>query len=223
MPWGAYLKTSEIKRRIREREKDYVMPVYFPFLPAILSIIMMPIIGVSLFLGGEFFGFLVTGIVLAVVLGIVVLVLGIYVFYKWIDRRNKHFKRVRLFYENVLDFLEEKGMEKETRKVRRTLREMEGERDEKSPILWIILSIIFNPVIFYVLHFLTRDFYEHEKRENFVLEDIEELVQEAGGDFEFEGYKTIGNRNTILYLILTINNYGDFWVILDLCDYQGSK
>jgi len=209
------LELSEIKSRVRDREEDYVMPIYLPFLPMILSIgtifaVVVFILG-SLAMGfipGMGFG---AGLaILTVSLALFSAVLWIYVLYKWIDRRNKHFKRVSLLYEDILDFLEEEGVEDKVKRARRTLRDFKGDIDEKSAVLWVVLTIVFNPVILYIYHFLTRDYYNHETNENKVIEDIEEAIKESGGDFEFEGYDTVEDRNTVLYIVLTIITLGIF-------------
>lgn len=210
------MEISEIKRRARNREEDYVMPLYLPFLPMLLTIVTVFLAVVSFVLGGILFGSgpaLGLGISIAILIipiAVISAILWIYVLYKWIDRRNNHFKRVELFYEDFIDFLEEKGSEKAAKNARRTLRELKSEMDEKSAILWVILSIIFTPIIFYVYHFLTRDFYKHEQKENFLIEDIEEAVQASGGDFKFEDYDAVEDRNTILYIVLTIITLGIF-------------
>lgn len=223
------MEISEIRDRVERREKDHIMPVYLPFLPAVLALVSTVLFIAGIFLGLGHSKFPFTGpkimmdfpiaVPFAVVTGIVIsigaLILGVYVLYKWIDRRNLHFKRVRLLYKDVLDFLEERGAEKDARRAKRTLREIESESDEKSPAIWIVLSIVFNPVVLYVFHFLTRDFFKHETRENFLLEDISDAIESAGGEFKFEEYGTIEDRNTILYIVLTIVTlgvFGFYWI-----------
>lgn len=223
------MKVSEIRDRLRRRKEDYQMPIYLPFLPAILSILTIAslagivILGIIFYAGPSMpFPFPEAGpvagipwgvpvlIVFLVIIGIASAVIWIYVLYKWLDRRNSHFDRVILLYKDILDFLEEKDATEESRRVKRSLREMESESSEKPTVLWIILCIVFQPVLLYVFHFLTRDFYNHEKRENFLLEDISDAVKAAGGEFEFGGYDTIEDRNTILYVVLTIITFGIF-------------
>lgn len=213
------MKVSEIRRKARGREEDYVMPIYLPFLPMILSIVTIFVAILSFVvraaMGSRFGPGLGPGLgigmsILMVPIGLVSVVLWIYVLYKWIDRRNNHFKRVELLYEDVIDFLEEKGPEEGAKRARRTLRELKSEMDDKSAVLWIVLSILFFPVILYVYHFLTNDFHDHEKEENLLMEDIEEAVHESGGDFEFEGYSGVEDRNTVLYIVLTVITLGIF-------------
>ncbi|KXB04476.1 hypothetical protein AKJ50_02355 [candidate division MSBL1 archaeon SCGC-AAA382A13] len=208
---------SEIKRRTKERKKDYIMPIYLPFLPMILTIVTA-FLGVLSVLGWFALGFRpdiglgagITAAIVIVLVAIISAVLWIYVLYKWIDRRNKHFKRVELLYQDLIDFLEDKGAKNEAKTARRTLREMASETDEKSPALWIILTIVLSPVIFYVYHFLSNDFKKHENKENFLIEDITDAIEAAGGSFKFQEYNAIENRNTILYIVLTIITLGIF-------------
>lgn len=212
------MKVSEIRDRARRRREDYVMPLYLPFLPAILSLITGGISFVGIISGVGDSGFGVSlfagAMVLSFILGIVSFVVGIYVLYKWISRRNDHFKRVNLLYSDVLDYLEEKGAE-DVQPIKRDLREMETESDEKSAVLWIVLSIVLPPVILYVFHFLTKDFYGHQKRENFILEDVSESINNSGGEFRFDGYDGVKDRNTILYIVLsiiTLGLFGLYWI-----------
>lgn len=222
------IEVSDIRERNRRIKEDYDMPMILPFLPAILAILTV-FVGI----GGIFLGLGHTGLGLlgsestlrlplalpflgfAALTGIAAFIIGLYVLYKWIDRRSKHFKRVMLLYNDVLDFLEEKGVEKEAKKAKRSLREMESESSDRPAILWVIISMIFQPVLLYVFHFLTRDFYKHEKNENLLLEDISDSIESAGGEFEFEGYNTVEDRDTILYIVLTIVTlglFGLYWI-----------
>ncbi|KXA99515.1 hypothetical protein AKJ40_02930, partial [candidate division MSBL1 archaeon SCGC-AAA259M10] len=169
------MEVSDIRKRMRSFKKDYIMPIYLPFIPAIISFLGMFFAVVLAVLGWRArfpfgawppmrFPWSIAGIVsIIVVLALVSLaagIIGIYVLYKWIDRRNEHFKRVRFLYEDIIDFLKEKGAEKEAKGIQRELREMESQMDVKSAPLWIVLTIVFPPVIFYVLHFLTRDYFD---------------------------------------------------------------
>jgi len=212
------------------------MPAYLPFLPGVLWIISaLLVVGTFLF----WVAFTRPGfpgipprpgigvpilIVTGGLIGFAGLILGIYVLYKWLERRNDHLERVILFYKDVLDFLEEKGVEEEARRAKRTLREMETESDDKPTVLWIVLTILFQPVILYVFHFLTRDFYDHEKWENLLFDDIGDAVKAAGGSFDFEGYNEVQDRNTVLYIVLTVITFGIFglyWIYVITEDPNG--
>ncbi len=222
------IEFSEIREHKRRIKEDYEMSIVLPFLPAILAIstIFLLVGGVFLGLGHTRLDLLgpestlrlplaLPFLGLAALTGIAAFIIGLYVLYKWIDRRSNHFKRVRLLYRDILDFLEEKGVEKEAKKAKRSLREMESESSDRPAILWVIISMIFQPVLLYVFHFLTRDFYKHEKNENLLLEDISDAIESAGGEFEFEGYNTIKDRDTILYIVLTIVTlglFGLYWI-----------
>lgn len=220
---------SEVKKRARRRKEDYEMPAYLPFLPGVLWLISAAlflgvfVLGLGIiqhgaptfpFQGPGFYPGMAIGIpiviITGVLIGIVGLILGIYVLYKWLERRNEHFERVILFYKDVLDFLADKGAEEEARRAKRTLREMESESSEKPTVLWIVLSIVFQPVLLYVFHFLTRDYYDHEKWENLLFDDISDAIEAASGSFDFRGYDEVNDRNTILYIILTIVTFGIF-------------
>jgi hypothetical protein len=193
-------------------ETDYVMPIWMPFMALIFLIIGGLILVIAAATDSEvivgfgiiFFGFLIAAGV----------ILHIYVIYKWIDRRNRHFKRTRMLYKSILSFLENRGW-KNSEKLRTLIEEIEIEESEKSPAVWIILYIILNPVIFIIFYFLGEDFRKHSIREEKILRAIKEGFYEAGIRVDIPEIYRIPERNFILYLALTIVSFGFFalyWV-----------
>ena len=98
----------------------------------------------------------------------------------------------------------------------RTLRDAEYEESEKSPAVWIVLSILVPFLIFYVYHFLNKDFYKHERHEDHVMEDLNRAIQELGGEpVRVRRIQAIPDRSTVVYIVLTIVTMGLFvlyWV-----------
>ncbi len=216
----------QIEEYVRRREyTDYIMPVWLPFLPLILMLV-----------GGLWFAFFAwysvqpyythyytynpfhpvvfeTYFFILTLLGVAI---NVYVVYKWIWRRNEHFKRQKLLLNAIKDFLKERGFN--VGKLEMICMDVEVEETERNPILWALIQFIpyvGGILLIYVYHFLNRDFFMHEIREDAFLEGISRLLSDAGIDFNYIRFSYVRDRNTILYLILTLITFGFFvlyWV-----------
>jgi len=204
------MSTARLMDLARNRTlSDVIIPVWLPFAGAILTVL-----GSLVTLAGlvtrpntatpeEMMA--ATGLT---TLGILLFVLGsivqLYVVYKWIDRRNKHFQRSREFFREVAEMLKKMGAGRAER-MEHTLREMELEEARKEPIVWIILSLITMGLAFlYVLYFLTRDFYKHSMRETYLAEDVEAGLAELGLSAPPSRFRPLPERNAVIYQILTL-------------------
>lgn len=212
------MSLSSVERSVREAERtDYRMPVWLPFLPIIFMII-----GLISMLGGAATGKaggIIAGMGLASVFFILAVLLNLYVLYKWIWRRNEHFKRTILLYNSIADYLDSKGYRDEATRLRDEARRMEiHQGGEKNAVLWTILGSIVPLVIYYVFHFLNKDFVHHDREERLLLEHIDRLLKDAGLEGLDLGYTSIGRfpeRSTVLYFILsliTLNIFALYWV-----------
>ncbi|RLI85122.1 MAG: hypothetical protein DRO98_07495, partial [Archaeoglobales archaeon] len=142
--------------------------------------------------------------------------INVYVVYKWVSRRNEHFKRQRLLFNSIKDFLKSKGFD--VSGLETICMEVDIEETEKNAVLWALIQFV--PyvggfLLIYVYHFLNKDFYRHEKREEHFLSALSNVLSKAGFDFSYIRYNTIPDRSTILYLVLTILTFGFFglyWV-----------
>ena len=216
----AYL--AEIRRAIREAAAtDYIMPMWLPFLPLILILIAIVIaLGVGLLgstgIGVEAFS-AISGVatIVAAAIAVIAAPVAIYVLYKWIARRNNHFKRTQKLYRNVVSLLEAMNIsDPEVVQIRSLVQEMEYEERERSAGLWVILSILTGIAALYVYHFLNKDFFKHEKREAMLVENLSRILQKHGILLQRFNPR-VPNRNTILYIILSIITGGLFnlyWV-----------
>lgn len=233
-----------LERRLKElleegRETDYIMPLWLPFIPQVLSIVLILVI-IALMIGMIWhihvthriiyrtynsliiisptifpLPLILAFYILAIMIAI--LVSFIYVLYKWIDRRNKHFRRVRRLHSTIIEYLRAKGIEEaKLIGLKELVKEAEDEEMEKSCAIWIILTFIFYPVIFYIYHFLNKDFYKHERRELRFYARLEEIIKEKAPEVMFpEWSERIPDRNTIIYVVLSLITLGLFtlyWV-----------
>ncbi|WP_457550056.1 DUF4234 domain-containing protein [Archaeoglobus sp.] len=215
---------EQIEEYVRKREfTDYIMPLWLPFLPVILSLTAV-IIFITFFfytytakqtyfesyhlepIFVKPFEVFFVELLIALLL-IVSAIINIYVLYKWIWRRNEHFKRVRLLFSAIKDFLKERGYN--VSRLEMVCVEIEVEETEKNAILWTLLPFV--PyvgwiLLIYIYHFLNKDFYRHERREDNFLNALSSLLP----DFSYVRYSQIPERNTILYFVLTFLTLGFF-------------
>ena len=121
---------------------------------------------------------------------------------------------IRDRYRDIMSLLREisreRGIDISTQiaLINREISEAEIEETEKSAILWIILVLLIGIVILYVYHFLTKDFFVHEEREDRIVTGIQDALGILGTRFTYRRYYEIPHRNTILYIILTIVTLG---------------
>ncbi len=208
------MSLSSIERSVREAERtDYKMPVWLPFIP-----ILFIIIGLMAMFAGRMAG-MTAGIGTAMAFFLLGVLVNLYVLYKWIWRRNEHFRRTLLLYNSIADYIESKGYKEGAVRLRDEARRMEiYQGGEKGAVLWTILGSIVPFVIYYVYHFLNKDFVHHDREERIILEQIDRLLKDAGLEGLDLGFTSVGRfpeRSTILYFILsliTLNIFTLYWV-----------
>ena len=148
-------------------------------------------------------------IVLAGIFYIAMLLVLIYIYVSLISRRNKHFERTRELYGVLADCLEEKGDGELAWKVREIARRSEIETGRRNVAGWVVLSLI--PVVNmvarpYVFHFLTRDYFVHERYEEMILDCLSGKFEKLHlVNFEYP------DRDTVMYYLFTIVTFGIFW------------
>lgn len=178
----------------------------------ILVVIVSPLI---LFFG---FMFVFVGIFspAAILTGLALTFLGVILaallYYKLINRRNKHFMRSRVLREGLIRHIESKAEElgkshdvvSELSTMRMIHSELSNEEKDKSAGLYAILSIIVPFVSFYVMYFLTKDFVTHDTRERAFFQAFSTAAGKLGIPAQFPYWKELPKRSAGLYLILTI-------------------
>ncbi|MEB3755445.1 MAG: DUF4234 domain-containing protein [Desulfurococcales archaeon] len=208
---------NNIIQDIRMRdETDYIMPVWLPFLPVLFSFLVF----ITVVTAGTHS---IVGMGSVFLLYLVGAIIGLYVMYKWIERRNKHFKRTVLLYQDLASYFESKGLNQEADSIKRLIREMNVEFPDRSPVLWIVLSLITGGLLaLYVLHFLNKDFYRHDQREFYIWEDIDKAMEKLGQPLSLRRtFFKIPDRNTVIYIVLTLITaglFGFYWVYVTTVD-----
>jgi hypothetical protein len=160
---------------------------------------------------------------LYLVLGIVTFgIYSIWVHYKLIERQQAHYKRMRQFGDDLLKVVTEYADETSQRE------QFAGDIDhlhtlnedfhrlqrgkERSPALWIVLSIITLGLAFlYVLYFLNADLIEHQRAESEYVEGASALLNRLGvGKYRVNVDEVAPNHSYPLFLLLTIITLGLF-------------
>ncbi len=144
---------------------------------------------------------------------------GIYILYKLMDRRLQHFERMVSLRGHLVEVLREKAAQSgRAAEVEQDISQLEGihmeatTRDragEKSPVLWLVLTLVFSPVAYYVYYFLNDDFRAHEANEKLFLSKASEVMMKLGISRQPIAPTTeIPERNFITFLLLTIVTCG---------------
>src|SRR5207244_13058153 len=138
--------------RIR-RETDDIMSALWIVFALFGAVAFFAILFGGLFLGTSsagrtgLFGGAIVGFVVGIVVAIILFVLP---WYRLIKRRNGHFRRDRMLREGLINYVRglaaERGIESKMNIELATMTsihsESKGEEDEKSPVLWVVSSII---------------------------------------------------------------------------------
>ena len=212
---------NELKSyHVKASETDYIIPVWLPYTGIILLLISMLVRGVAeitcihhgrhfmVDVGGTLTGISAALLILAVIAGTII---SLYVFYKLIDRLNKHVKRTTMFYSIVADILD--GIKSPNSASFKTqVNELKVASEERNPVLWIILGLIFPPVFLYIYHFLNKDFVKHSNREYVLFNILSSEFKRANisTTLDPEELYRIPSRSTLLYIVLTIITLGLF-------------
>jgi len=176
----------------------------------------------SIFLAlGVFFLLFLVGIIVAVILSAVML-------YKLAKRRNTHFQRQLLLYEDLLNMAKEVSSKRgvdvsmHLNNMDRTLREARIDETEKSAALWTILSLITGIATLYIFYYLMKDFFKHERREDQFFEDLNRTLAAAGVPVNLPRRTLpVPDRSFILYFILSLITgqiFSIYWIYVLLTD-----
>lgn len=162
------------------------------------------------------------------IVGFIAAILYVYMLYKLINRRNKHFQRQGFLYEDLTNLAKELATKKGVdislglNNMERTNREARYEETEKSAALWAIVTFFIGITAFYVYYFLVKDFYKHERREDMFLEDLNRVLMAAGLTINLpRRTQPIPDRSFVLFFILSIITLGVFtiyWLYVLLTD-----
>jgi len=188
------------------RRTDYVMPTVLPFVPAILLSI-----GIVLLVVGDFTVAVSRGlhggelVFVGVVLLLVAIALNFYVVYRWVKRRNEHFKRSLAFFEAITEVSELLNLGRAPL-IRSRLNELREVSSRMRNAVANTILIIVPLYIYYVFHFLNKDFHKHSEKERLLLAELLDEIRARVPTFirRVDEFTAVPERSTFLYLILTI-------------------
>jgi len=161
-------------------------------------------------------------------------IVGIYVLYKLIKRRNEHFKRQKRVMENIESIVKAVSEKRDSditldlAKMSRAIRDAREEETEKSAALWVILSFVTGIAGLYIYYFLMKDVYRHSRRQNDIIEGCTGALSTLGvsttGISTASGYQyQVPKRSFALYIILTIITlgiFGIYWLYVIFKDWN---
>ncbi len=177
-------------------------------------------------------GFSIVAFVLNVVIA--------YMIFRLVRRRNTHFARQNLLYEDLASGAEELATKKGVRteasiglnNLDRIAREARAYEPEKSAALWVMLTLagtslpsatmLASPTAFallpllavlYVYYFLMKDFFRHERREDQFIRELLGVLAASGVQVSLP-YRNppLSERSFAVYVVLSIVTVGFFWV-----------
>src|SRR5260370_34840581 len=221
--------------RIR-RETDDIMSALWILSPWLGGVAFFGILFGSLFLVRSSAGspVLFGGAIIGFVAGIIVaLILFVLPWYRLIKRRNGHFRRDRMLREGLINYVRglaaERGLESKMTVELATMTaihsEANGEEDEKSPVLGIVLTIItFGLFGLYVWYFLTKDPHKHDVKQLAFMQQVQSAFSKLEKTVVFPFWKSLPDRSYFLYLILTwitglFSLYSTYVLITDFNDH----
>jgi hypothetical protein len=221
--------------RIR-RETDDIMSGLWILSPLLGSVAFVAILFAGTFIAGASSGSRVgalAGGFVGLILGtIVYIIIALLPWYKLIRRRSEHFKRDRILREGLISYIRgaasERGIEGQMSTELATMNtvhsESNGEEDEKSAMLWIILSVItFGLLGLYVSYFLTKDPHHHDIRQLAFMQQVQSAFSKLQKTIVFPFWKAIPDRSFFLYLILSVLTLGLFalyWNYVLISDFN---
>ena len=222
--------------RIR-RETDDIMSALWILSPLLGGVAFFAILFGSIFLiaapspvNTGLFGGVIVGFIAGIIIAIILFVLP---WYRLIKRRNAHFRRDRMLREGLINYVRgvaaERGIEANMTIELATMTsihsEANGEEDEKSAVLWIVLSVItFGLLSLYVWYFLTKDPHKHDVRQLAFTQQVQSAFSKLGKTVVFPFWKSLPDRSYFLYLILTwitglFSLYWNYVLITDFNDH----
>jgi uncharacterized membrane protein len=222
---------EELKRRHREAElKDYIMPLWLPYIPLIIAIIgeFIELIGyiavfhtIFRYTSGYSYeaptpsGIMAWGTLLTIggILVFIAIILRIYVYYKWLSRWNDHYERTHLFFTALSDLTKNAGF-KRASTIESRINEYKVKHNKRSAGLLAILAAIIPFVDWYVYHVLNKDFHHHSVDEKLIYTEVYEDLRDNGITLTRrpEELYVVPDRSTILYIILSIITLGLFYL-----------
>jgi hypothetical protein len=168
------------------------------------------------------------------VASLVILILFLFLIYNLISRRNQHFERQERVFYDASYILKQAVISRKGQlssedsnnflRIESVANTMSYAEKPKSALLWVVL--LFVPLVdvfayFYIFYFLMRDFSEHERNEDYLVQIFSYIGSSLGARPISGRSKKMSDRSFILYFILllvTLGIFGIYWVYVLIKD-----
>ena len=146
----------------------------------------------------------------------VVLLVGAFALFYFIDRRNNHFMRQRLLFAAISSYLQARSgstFGESVAKLTQLADDSMIEEQDRPAGLWATLYVFVTPIVGLVIAYtLTQDLRRHEGRQGECQQTLALAFEEGEvARPSFATYKP-HNRDPMVYLILTAITAGLFWI-----------
>ncbi|WP_198002003.1 DUF4234 domain-containing protein [Archaeoglobus veneficus] len=217
-----------IERLVRKGEEtDRILPVALMFVPPVLTFIGVLLMIASSkeqqyyhhYYHGYYYEYASTEpdytlLALGLLFIAVGAVVGVYIVYSLISRRNAHMERTLTLYDAISKHVEDQDL---SARLKESVLRMRAEQGEsKNPILWIVIYLLSNVVpllgvfvVVYIFHFLNKDFVKHDRNERIILEQLSSVLP-MGDTLQMTKIGKFPDRNTVIYFVLTLLTFGLF-------------
>lgn len=145
----------------------------------------------------------------------VVLLIGAFAIFYFLDRRNRHFTRQQMLFTAISSYLTSKnriGSEAIGKLCGITDDSLLEEHDRPAG-LWAILYVFVTPVVGLVVAYnLTQDLRKHEERQQGYQTSLALAIEETGAPRPSFALSRGHRRDPMVYLVLTAITAGLFWI-----------
>lgn len=145
----------------------------------------------------------------------VILLIGAFATFYFLDRRNRHFKRQQLLFAAISSHLSSKNSiaGENVGKLNEVVDDSLLEEHDRPAGLWAVLYVFVTPVVGLVVAYnLTQDLRKHEERQLAYQTTLASALEQS--DFPRPSFSVSRkhNRDPMVYLILTAITAGLFWI-----------
>lgn len=149
----------------------------------------------------------------------------IYLIYRWIDARNRHFERTTRLYTIAAEIAEIIRLDRVALIKSRLNELLIVNGNKKNNALHMVLGAIVPFYMLYIMHFMNKDLARHSQHERLLLAEVMEDMKVkdpmlAKGILDYKG---VEERSTFLYIVLGVVTLGIFmlyWAYAITRDYN---
>jgi hypothetical protein len=144
-----------------------------------------------------------------------VMLIGAFAIYYFLDRRNKHFKRQHVLFTAISQYFQSRStaISENAGKLAQLSEESVFEENDRPAGLWAILHVFVTPIVSLVVAYnLAQDLRQHEQRQLEYQATLASAIEEAGFPRPTPASPRTHNRDPMVYLIVSLITAGLFWI-----------